>query len=191
MKKYAVGFVVVGLMALSIYLFVTTMFEKLDAAATAAATTKQALEATNRALEIQTNSTTRMVEITQEVNKKADSIAAATRRNTILIDRGLKRDAQINVDSPIMGDVVVAMCLQWKASGSSSAQQRGEPVSISSDRGTPNPPAAECEAWRTVTTREAYQYILILLEHVGKLNSKLEGLDAYGREQEKYRSGQR
>lgn len=140
MKKYAVGFVVVGLMAFSIYLFVTTMFEKLDAATTAVATTKQALEATNRALEIQTNSTTRMVEITQEVNKKADDIAAATRRNAILIDRGLKRDAQINVDNPVMGDVVVAMCLQWKAASGSSAQQRSEPVSISSDRGTPQSP---------------------------------------------------
>lgn len=190
MKKYTVGFVVVGLMALSIYLFVTAMFEKLDAATTAAAATKQALEATNRALEAQTNLTTRMVEITQEVDKKADDIAAATRRNIILIDRGLKRDAQINVDSPIMGDAVVAMCLQWKASGSGSAQQRSESVSISSDRGAPNPPAAECEAWRTVTTRETYQYVLILLEHIGKLNSKLEGLDAYGREQEKYQNDQ-
>ena len=180
MKTKLVIGVVVGLLVFAVYMFVTTIFDKLESNIKASAQLEQSLVATTESLQHQKKATEDIINITKDIDDKTSKLSDETRKNTYLISKGLKQNEKIDVDAAMYGDVINSMCLQWKAV-SSATQSSNKSIPIPPNANTTSPITFECSRWRNVTTRESYAYTIKLLEHIGVLNARLQGLDKYGR----------
>ena len=176
--KAAIG-VGVGLLVLCIYLFVSAILSKLEDTIKVSAKLEQSLTATTESLEHQKKATDNIINITKDIDDKTSKLSVETRKNTYLISKGLKQNEKIDVDAVLNNDIIIAMCLQWKAV-SSTTQSSDKSLSIPPNANTTSSSTFECSRWRNVTTRESYEYTIRLLEHIGKLNTRLQGLDKYG-----------
>ena len=169
----------VGLLVLCVYLFVFTILNKLEDTIKLSAQLEQSLTETTASLKHQIEATNTIIDITKDIDSKTSKLSDETKKNTYLITKGLKQNEKIDVDAALNSDIINSMCLQWKAVNS-TAQSSNQSVSLPPNTSTTSTITYECTKWRNVTTREAYEYTLILLEHIGKLNNKLQGLDKYG-----------
>ena len=176
--KIIIG-VVTTTLVLCVYLFVSVILNKLEESAKVSAQLEQSLTVTSATLTKQIEATNSIVAITKEISKQTTKLSDETKKNTYLITKGLKQNAEINVDTSLNSDIINAMCLQWKAANSTT-QSGNQSISIPPNGSTSNTSTDKCVEWKDVTTRESYEYTLILLEHIGKLNSRLQGLDKYG-----------
>ena len=179
MKTKLVIGVVVGLLVFAVYMFVTTIFDKLESNIKASAQLEQSLVATTESLEHQKKATDSIINITKDIDSRTSKLSDETRKNTYLISKGLKQNEKIDVDAALNSDTINAMCLQWKAV-SSATQSGDKSISLPPNASTTSSSAFECSKWRNVTTRESYEYTIRLLEHIGKLNTRLQGHDKYG-----------
>ncbi len=179
MKTKLVIGVVVGLLVFAVYMFVITIFDKLESNIKASAQLEQSLVATTESLEHQKKAADNIINITKDIDDKTSKLSVETRKNTYLISKGLKQNEKIDVDAVLNNDIIIAMCLQWKAV-SSTTQSSDKSLSIPPNANTTNSITFECSRWRNVTTRESYTYTIKLLEHIGVLNARLQGLDKYG-----------
>lgn len=179
MKTKLVIGVVVGLLVFAVYMFVITIFDKLESNIKASAQLEQSLNATNQAMAHQIKVTEDIIDITKDIEKQTIELSEVTRKNTYLISKGLKQNEKIDVDAAMYIDIINSMCLQWKAV-SSATQYSNKSIPVPPNANTTNSSTFECSRWRNVTTRESYEYTIRLLEHIGKLNTRLQGLDKYG-----------
>ena len=176
--KIAIG-AGVALLVLSAYLFVSTILNKLEDTIKISAQLEQSLVATTTSLEHQKKVTDDIINITKDIDSKTSKLSDETRKNTYLINKGLKQNEKIDVDASLHNDTINAMCLQWKAV-SNAAQPNNKSISIPPNATNSGSITVECGQWRSVTTRESYEYTIKLLEHIGVLNNRLSGLDKYG-----------
>ena len=170
----------VGLLVLCVYLFVSTILDKLESTIKVSAQLEQSLTETTASLKHQIEATNTIIDITKDIDSKTSKLSDETKKNTYLISKGLKQNEKIDVDAAMYGDVINSMCLQWKAV-SSATQSSNKSIPIPPNANTTSSSTFECSRWRNVTTRESYTYTIKLLEHIGVLNARLQGLDKYGR----------
>ena len=169
----------VGLLVLCVYLFVFTILDKLEDTIKLSAQLEQSLTETTASLKHQIEATNTIIDITKDIDSKTSKLSDETKKNTYLITKGLKQNEKIDVDAALNSDIINSMCLQWKAV-SSATQSSNKSIPVPPNANTTNSSAFECSRWRNVTTRESYTYTIKLLEHIGVLNARLQGLDKYG-----------